>query len=63
MSHNIVTIQCLQLRGNENFCVFEMKAMDIMLYIYDNFNILTTILKNKFIVYDGYNTIQYATIL
>ena len=25
----------LQLRGNENFCVFEMKTMDIMLCIYD----------------------------
>ena len=35
---NIVMIQCLQLRGNENFCVFEMKTMDIMLYIY-NINI------------------------
>ena len=28
-----------------------------------NYNILTTILKIYFIVYNGYNTVQYATIL
>ena len=45
-----------KMEGNENFCVFEMKTMDIMLYRYD-LNIWGPQIAMKFFVSLKYNTI------
>jgi len=45
-----------KMEDNENFCVFEMETMDIMLYRYD-INIWGPQIAMKFFVFLKYNTI------
>ena len=53
-----------KMEGNENFCVFEMKTMDIMLYIYDINIVEATNCNEIFCVFEiQYNIVTHCIVL